>query len=61
MREPKIEWRDWLYDDEIARVTEIDAELDRLQQCRDPLLWERRGMCQRAYQRARRESLRENI
>jgi hypothetical protein len=58
MNSSKVEWRDWLYDDELARVEAIDAEVTRLRKQEEPLLWERRGICQRAYQRALRESRR---
>jgi hypothetical protein len=60
MRTVRIEWREWLYDDELERVAAIDQEVERLQSIKNPLLFERRQICQKAYQRARRDALREN-
>jgi hypothetical protein len=54
------EWRDWLYEDEILRLAEIDRELERLHLLREPLLIERRVMSVRGSSRARREASREN-
>ena len=55
----KYEWRDWLYEEEFERLSEVDKVLKDLDVKRRALLGERRGFMARAVQRYKRDMSRE--